>query len=209
MNITIEHLFVTKIYRTVLRGKKVQDLNADLIRAAAVLAEDDTAGRAWSKEKNYGGYTSYGSLNDLTWRAPEFAELKELIDGHAAPFAKELDFDLGGVPLKMNSIWVNLLEPGGTHSAHIHPHSVLSGTYYVDVPEGAGAIRFEDPRHGFMMAAPPRKARARAENKSFVTVEPKPGMLLLWESWLRHEVPVNKGSETRCSVSFNYGWGDD
>lgn len=204
----IDHLFVTKIYRTTLRGKRVQALNTDLARAAEVLSVDDVAGQTWSAEKNYGGYTSYASLNDLTWRSPEFADLKEYLDQHAASFSKELDFDLGGTPLVLNSIWVNLLSPGGTHSAHIHPHAVLSGTYYVTVPEGAGAIRFEDPRHGFMMAAPPRRARAGKENQTFVSIEPKAGMLLLWESWLRHEVPVNEGAEPRCSISFNYGWGE-
>ena len=206
---SIDHLFVTKIYRTILRGKTIQSLNDDLSRAAYVFAQDDTAGQAWSAAKNYGGYTSYASLNDLTWRSPEFADLKEHIDGHVRDFCKELDFDLGGVPLSLNSIWVNLLEPGGAHSAHIHTHSVLSGTYYVDVPAGAGAIRFEDPRHGLMMAAPPRKARAKQDNRSFISIDPKPGMLLLWESWLRHEVPVNASDAPRLSVSFNYGWGDE
>jgi uncharacterized protein (TIGR02466 family) len=205
---SIDHLFVTKIYRTLLRGKTIQSLNDDLSRATYVFAEDDAAGQAWSEAKSYGGYTSYASLNDLTWRSPEFADLKEHIDGHVRDFCKELDFDLGGVPLSLNSLWVNLLEPGGAHSAHIHTHSVLSGTYYVDVPAGAGAIRFEDPRHGLMMAAPPRKARAKQDNRSFISIDPKPGMLLLWESWLRHEVPVNASDAPRLSVSFNYGWGD-
>ncbi|MFY0614674.1 MAG: 2OG-Fe(II) oxygenase family protein, partial [Hyphomicrobiaceae bacterium] len=90
----------------------------------------------------------------------------------------------------------------------IHPHSVISGTYYVDVPPGSGAIRFEDPRHAMMMAAPPRKVRAKRDNQTFVTIEPKPGLLLLWESWLRHDVPVNNAEAPRLSVSFNYGWGD-
>jgi uncharacterized protein (TIGR02466 family) len=206
---TIEHVFVTKIYRTILRGKTVQALNSDLVRAAAVYAEDDVAGRNWSAQKGYAGYTSYASLNDLTWRSPEFAELKDLLDEHVAAFTKDLDFDLDGSPLALSSLWINLLEPGGAHSAHIHPHSVISGTYYVDVPEGAGPIRFEDPRHGFMMAAPPRKPKARRDNQPFITIEPKPGMLLLWESWLRHEVPVNKAVGQRFSISFNYGWGDE
>ena len=205
----IDLLFVTKIYRTILRGKTIQVLTVDLARAAHVFAAEDAAGQAWSAAKHYEGYTSYASLNDLTWRAPEFADLKEHIDSHVRAFTKELDFDLGGVPLSLNSLWVNILQPGGAHSAHIHPHSVLSGTYYVDVPRGAGAIRFEDPRHAMMMAAPPRKARARRDNQSFVTIEPKPGMLLLWESWLRHDVPVNDAETPRLSISFNYGWGDN
>jgi uncharacterized protein (TIGR02466 family) len=58
-----------------------------------------------------------------------------------------------------------------------------------------------------MMAAPPRKADAPRELRSFVYIAPKVGDVLLWESWLRHEVPLNMADEERISVSFNYGWG--
>jgi len=201
----IDTVFVTKIYRSALKGRGVRQLNDDLKTAARVIAADDEAGQAWSEEKGYKGYTSYASLADLTWRAPEFAELKERLDEHVAAFIKDLDFDLGRQPLELDSIWINILEPGGAHSAHIHPHSVISGTYYVDVPDGAGGIQFEDPRLTMMMAAPPRKSRARIENRTFLSVVPKPGMVVMWESWLRHEVMRNDGKEPRISISFNYG----
>ena len=204
---SIEQLFVTKIYRTLLRGKGVRKLNEDLARAIEVLAADDEAGLAWSRANAYRGYTSYASLSDLTWRLPEFDDLRQRIDPHVAAFADDLDLELGDGALELDSIWANVLEPGGTHAAHIHPHSVISGTYYVDVPDGAGAIRFEDPRLAMMMAAPTRKARARAENRTFVSVAPKAGTLLLWESWLRHEVRPGSADEPRISISFNYSWG--
>lgn len=201
----IETVFVTKIYRASLRGRGVRQLNEDLAAAATVFAGDDEAGQRWSSEKGYKGYTSYASLNDLTWRSPEFADLATHLDQHVATFVKDLDFDLGASALALDSLWINILEPGGSHTAHIHPHSVISGTYYVDIPDGAGAIRFEDPRHAMMMAAPPRKARARLENRAFVEVKPKPGMVVLWESWLRHEVMRNDADQPRISISFNYG----
>jgi len=56
-----------------------------------------------------------------------------------------------------------------------------------------------------MMAAPPKKPNARPENRAFVDVAPKQGMLLLWESWLRHGVEPNGARGRRISVSFNYG----
>jgi uncharacterized protein (TIGR02466 family) len=87
---------------------------------------------------------------------------------------------------------------GGHHSGHIHPHSILSGTLYVEVPKGSGSIRFEEPRLPLMMAAPRREG-------TFVTVHPRPGMLLLWESWLRHEVLRGTGRGERLSISFNFG----
>jgi uncharacterized protein (TIGR02466 family) len=56
------------------------------------------------------------------------------------------------------------------------------------------------------MAAPPRKPKAPEEDRSFVYRAPSPGEVLLWESFLRHEVPVNRSEDERITVSFNYGW---
>ncbi len=199
----INQVFSTKIYQTMLSGRGSRKLNDDLKQAALALAVDDTAGQRWSDENNYGGYTSYASLNDLTWRMPEFAQLETHLVKHAATFASELQFDLKGTALALDSIWVNILEPGGAHTAHIHPNSVVSGTYYVDIQSDSSAIRFEDPRLAMMMAAPPRLANATIDNRTFVDITPKPGMLLLWESWLRHEVPINRSDDIRVSISFN------
>jgi uncharacterized protein (TIGR02466 family) len=101
-------------------------------------------------------------------------------------------------------LWVNLLKGGGHHSGHIHPHSIISGTFYVEVPKGSGSIAFEDPRLSLMMAAPPREKNAPEELRTTVRVEPRPGLLLLWESWLRHEVLAGTGRGERLSISFNF-----
>ena len=74
------------------------------------------------------------------------------------------------------------------------------------MPEDASAIKFEDPRHAMMMAAPMRNADARKEMRSFIYIKPEVGDVLLWESWLKHEVPMNMAEDDRISVSFNYGW---
>ncbi|MEM7749710.1 MAG: TIGR02466 family protein [Pseudomonadota bacterium] len=199
----INTVFATKIYQTNISGRGSKKLNEDLKRAAVALAEDDMAGQNWSEENNYGGYTSYASLNDLTWRMPEFAQLEPHLIEHANEFARSIQLKLSNSSLILDSIWVNILEPGGAHSAHIHPNSVISGTYYVDIYGDSSAIRFEDPRLAMMMAAPPRLANAAMDNRTFIDIKPKTGMLLLWESWLRHEVPVNLSNNDRISISFN------
>ncbi len=199
----IASLFATPLYRAEI-GNGHPRLHREIRAECLMIAADDKAGQAWSRGHGYRGYTSYASLNDLTWRSPVMAELATVISGHVAAFARTLDLDVGRRPWVPDSLWINSLAPGGHHAAHIHPHSVISGTYYVDVPKGASAIRFEDPRLGLMMAAPPRKATARLANRTFVEVQPKAGTVLLWESWLRHEVPVNKARTNRVSLSFNY-----
>jgi uncharacterized protein (TIGR02466 family) len=180
-----------------------EELLGELAHSIRSLADDDGAGRRWSREKGYKGYTSYASLNDLPKRDPAFAELQRELVRHAATFAQELAFDLGRKP-KLDSIWVNLLKAGGHHSGHIHPHSILSGTLYVEVPKGSGTIRFEDPRLPMMMAAPVRREDASEELRPFVAVQPRPGLLLIWESWLRHDVLPGTAKHDRLSISFNF-----
>ncbi|MGE0053221.1 MAG: TIGR02466 family protein [Hyphomicrobium sp.] len=203
----IASLFVTRIYREELASATGRKLLAELEHSARMVAAGDAAGQAWCTAHDYPGYTSYASLSDLPERDPAFADLTRILDAHVTAFARELDLDLGGKPLSLDSIWINVLDPGGFHTAHIHPHSVISGTLYLSVPKGAGAIKFEDPRLALMMAAPPRKSRAALDNRTFVQIAPKPGTLLLWESFLRHEVPVSHADSERISVSFNYRWG--
>ena len=197
---TTRSLFATRFYEGVLGDDA---LLADLDHSCRTLAAEDRAGRAWSKAHAYRGYTSYASLDDLPRRDPVIADLVKALNRHVAAFARDCAFDLAK-PLRLDSLWVNVMERGATHSGHIHPHSVVSGTIYVAVPEGSGALRLEDPRLGLMMAAPVRRPDAAADLQSFVHAQPAPGSIFLWESWLRHEVMPSAAKEPRISISFNY-----
>jgi uncharacterized protein (TIGR02466 family) len=198
-------LFPSSIYRNRLAGGAAGNtLVHELARSCRSIAADDMAGQAWCRKHHYHGYTSYASLADLPWRDPVIADLVKRLDKHVARFAEHLEFDLAGRALELDSLWINILEPGGQHSAHIHPNSVVSGTYYVALPKGAAGITFEDPRLAQMMAAPRRRADARPENRTFAELVPEPGTVLLWESFLRHAVPVTRGRGERISISFNY-----
>ena len=196
----VRSLFATRLYEAEI-GE--DSLLQDLAHSIRSLAADDQAGQRWSREHRYAGYTSYASLNDLPRRDPAFADLGKILAGHAAKFAVACAFDLQRKP-KLDSLWVNLLKSSGHHSGHIHLRSIISGTFYVEVPAGSGAIRFEDPRLPLMMAAPARATDAPEELRPFITIEPRPGLLLLWESWLRHEVSAGTGRGERLSVSFNF-----
>jgi uncharacterized protein (TIGR02466 family) len=199
--VNVRSLFATRFYEGELGDEA---LLADLEASCRSLAEEDEAGRRWSRAHGYRGYTSYASLNDLPSRDPSIGALVRQLGRHVAAFADACAFDLGGRRLKLDSLWVNVLKPGGAHSGHIHPHSVVSGTLYVAVPPGAGALKLEDPRLPMLMAAPPRRADAPETLATFVYAEPRPGSLFLWESWLRHEVVPHAGKSERISISFNY-----
>ena len=202
----IKSLFATRLYTATLSDFSTLIDGSELESSCLAIAEDDEAGQNWCEENDFPGYTSYASLTDLDWRFPIFKDLITALDMHVEAFVQDLDFDLGNKKIKLDSLWINILPFGGVHTAHIHPHSVISGTTYVAMPAGTSAIKFEDPRLGTMMAAPSRAKGAREELRSFIYVEPNIGDVLLWESWLRHEVPMNMADEDRISISFNYSW---
>ena len=202
----IKSLFATRLYTAALSDFSTLIDGSELESSCLAIAEEDEAGQNWCEENDFPGYTSYASLTDLDWRFPIFKDLITSLDKHVKAFVQDLDFDLGDKKIKLDSLWINILPFGGVHTAHIHPHSVISGTTYVAMPAGTSAIKFEDPRLGTMMAAPSRTKEAREELRSFIYVEPNIGDVLLWESWLRHEVPMNMADEDRISISFNYSW---
>ena len=93
----VRTLFPTRLYEASLAAEKDHaGFAAELEAACGLLADEDGAGRAWSRAHGYGGYTSYASLDDLPRRATVFDDLKRKLDRHAAAFARELSLDLGG-----------------------------------------------------------------------------------------------------------------
>lgn len=198
---TQDILFSTRVDRTRLPSTQLID---DLEAACWMIEDGDQAGHDWCEREGYPGYTSYASLNDLPVRAPAFSDLVEALDRMAVSFAESLNWDLRQARLHCDSLWINILGEGGHHSGHIHPNSVISGTCYIAVPDGAGQIKFEDPRLPLMMAAPPLKPDAPSAAKRFHYIAPTAGDVLMWESWLRHEVITSRSEEARISISFNY-----
>ena len=123
-------LFATRIYEARVSGRAGQRLLADVERASRAIAAADRAGQTWCREHSYAGYTSYASLDDLVWRSPEVAELQSHLDRHVSIFAREVDLDLQGRKLALDSIWINILAPRryacGPHpSAFRHQRHVL------------------------------------------------------------------------------------
>jgi len=199
-------LFATQVYRSPLRARGVQALNAQLLREIRQLRLDDTAGRRWSARNYPGGFTSYGSASRLHRLSSTFATLERHLTPHLHAFCRALEFDLEGRELSMTDCWASIMPRGVVHGLHLHPLSTISGTYYVQVPTGAAGLKFEDPRLERMMAAPPRRPRCREASRPWVTFEARAGHVVLFESWLRHEVPANHDARERVSISFNYNW---
>jgi len=197
---TLESLFPTFLYQGELSGKG--PLNRNLDKDIKSFSQQDSLGKAWSEKHYRRGYTSYASLSDLHFRSPVFSEFAEKMQPHAEAFAKKLGWEMKGCTLRMTTCWMNVMPKHAYHTLHLHPHSVLSGTYYVSTPKGSVSLKLEDPRMPMYMNAP---VRLHGKHSSlYHEVQPKAGSFVLFESWLRHEVPPNQSEEPRISLSFNY-----
>lgn len=198
--------FVTHIYKAPLSARpssliKVLEPDIDSLLAS------DKKGYEWSKKNYPGGYTSYGSQDQLQLVMPGFKELEKKLTSHLKAFIEKLQYDINPAQdLKMTHCWLNVMSKNTLHASHIHPQSVISGTFYVQVPPKASAIKFEDPRLGLFMNSPLPHEKADFINQRFISFKPKNFEVILFESWLRHEVPENKSLDPRISISFNYGW---
>ena len=202
----VRPLFPTFVYDAPLQPGAAPAFNARLLRECLQLRHDDRAGVAWSKQRYPGGYTSYGSVNRMQLFSPTFAALERKLARHVRSFARRLDFDLTSRTLAMTDCWVNIRPRLMAHPGHLHPLWTISGTYYVRVPRGSPGLKFEDPRLERMMAAPPALPGARPENRRWHVHDAVAGHVVLFESWLRHEVAPNPAASERVSISFNYNW---
>lgn len=203
---SIRNWFPTSIYCEPLQKSGLARLNTELADECRRLRDFDAAGRKWSAKNYPGGYTSYASMNELHRFSSTFADLEKKLTRHVRAFARHLDMDLRGRTIRLTDIWVNIMPPTAAHSLHLHPLSFISGTYYVATPRGCSGLKFEDPRLSKFMAAPPKLPGARRENQVHVTYPAEAGNVILFESWLRHEVAANRVDEERISVSFNFNW---
>jgi uncharacterized protein (TIGR02466 family) len=197
--------FPTYVYAEALQQSGLARLNAELADECRRLRDFDAAGRRWSAKNYPGGYTSYASMNELHRFSSTFAALKKLAR-HMRAFARTLSLDLRGRTVRMTDCWVNIMPENAAHSLHLHPLSFISGTYYVVTPPGCPGLKFEDPRLDKFMAAPPRLPGTRPANRLHVTYPAEAGRVILFESWLRHEVAANRVAAERISISFNYNW---
>jgi uncharacterized protein (TIGR02466 family) len=96
--------------------------------------------------------------------------------------------------------WINIHDRGGFNFQHMHEGAMLSGSFYLQVPEGAGNLVFRDPRPGvvssFLKGSDPN-----AYND--VHLHPETGLLVMFPYWLEHHVEPHNNDIPRISISFN------
>lgn len=96
--------------------------------------------------------------------------------------------------------WVNLLERGSYNAAHVHQGALMSGTFYLTVPEGSGNLVFRDPRPGVVLS-PFRGEGVNSARQ--VQLSPQEGLLVIFPNWLEHEVAFHEADTPRVAIAMN------
>jgi uncharacterized protein (TIGR02466 family) len=106
--------------------------------------------------------------------------------------------------LEIERAWINVFEPGAQEGQHTHDGSLLSCSYYVDAPENCGCVVFPDPiaaRRSYREFT--KTTGTDLLTRAEIAVEPQPGRLVMFESWMPHYVQCNKSDGVRISIAVN------
>ena len=203
LDIALKGLFATPVAAIELPGAAAR--NVDL--AAAILRRRATT--ASVQASNAGGWHSDRDI--LAWGGERVAEVLAV----ARSAATQLVADRHGRPVQPDwqvQAWANVNGPGDSNVCHYHPGSFWSGTYYVNDggcaadPALGGEFEMLDPRGpGPAMYAPTLKFAGEdgASVGGAESIRPRPGLMVLFPSWLSHQVRPYRGTALRISLAFN------
>jgi uncharacterized protein (TIGR02466 family) len=189
-NATAMPFFPTVVWRQDVVPAKAEPLNRSLMTSIERMLTprpEIVPGTGWQTEQNLHGLAEFQPLVELIYMAADSA-LNYLCARHAG--------------VTITGCWANINPPNARHRAHTHPNNYLSGVYYVRTPKGGDSITFTDPRVQKVVIEP-SFTQSTPMNSSTVSLDLAAGALILFPSWLQHDVGVNRSQEERVSIAFN------
>lgn len=143
---------------------------------------------------NRGGWNS---IDNAVLHQPLFAELHQAVRHYCMQALTETG---SNAPIFEVQSWVNIHDRGGFNFQHMHEGALLSGTFYLQVPEGSGALVLKDPRPGVLNSY----AKGNGANAyKDIQLRPFAGLLVLFPHWLEHFVEPHDNDAQRICIPFN------
>lgn len=127
--------------------------------------------------------------------------LKEFICTCAIEFATVIGYSSELYKPSAN-IWINEMTSGSHHKLHNHYGMNFSGCFYIEVPENSGYITFQTLLERYDRA-PIDVKEYTVFNSGTWTVETAKGDLLMWESFLQHQVKPTVYEGKRLCLGFD------
>ncbi|AOV58726.1 hypothetical protein T040910_221 [Synechococcus phage S-CAM3] len=152
---------------------------------------------------NAGGYQSKGNfyleLKDDSFE-PFREKIVKQIESAVVSYSQGIELQRllsTGSNLRLSNIWFNINPPGAYNHIHVHPGSLLSGVLWIKAPKESGNLFLRDPL----------EMNSYCLGDNAISFPPEEGTMMLFPSYLPHDVGTNMSEETRISVSFNLDFG--
>lgn len=196
IEVTEEYLFPSMVWSAFVA-------NAEQMNRALIDTAEDLRSTVQSVQRS----------NEMGWHSPTdmhkreaFKPICDCIHQMAGTIAESMSLRTDR-RFVIESLWVNINPKNAYNALHNHPQSQMSGVYYVQVDELSGMLRFRDPRAAKVMNPWPVAADKRRDQRHWDRVNYKPaaGRLIMFPSWLEHDVQPNQSDQERISISFNLG----
>ena len=177
----------------------------DLLNKILPVAEDyiNRHGKPYRDQSSY-----ISTYNDDRARIEQVSDKRlDPLTAYIKNASKKYFEDISVIPPDVSLYYLfNKITLGGEHSLHAHPQSILSGVFYLKIPENSPPIIFNDPRDHYKYIQYPTKFGNPRDMYKLLpeyVINPTEGMILLWPSWLEHQVPPSSCSEERIAIAFN------
>ena len=187
-------MIIEKFFPTIVYGKDVQLDNNQLEQSIIKWANEDKG----IVKTNYKGWHSTTDMHTKPEYKPLFDELFKMQD-------EIYKYEHLDRKPRLGNMWANINPPGGMNQSHIHPNALFSGVYYIKSSPKSGRLKIYDPRSGVQLNMPIKKSGDPGEDLwREANIDPIPGRIIMFPSWLWHAVEPNESNDIRISVSFNF-----
>jgi uncharacterized protein (TIGR02466 family) len=165
----------------------------------AVTSNDIKTCQEFSLQNNDFNYFS----NDFNILEDEkLSEISAIIHAHI----RKYQLEICGMELQnfyITDSWIALTPPGGKHVIHNHPNAILSGTFYINVPNNSALLFYSEVEMFRNFKFWFDYSKETDYNKTAHRVPVQNSDIVIFPSWLNHGVEVNQSTEDRIVIGFN------
>jgi uncharacterized protein (TIGR02466 family) len=188
-------------FPTAIESSSELELAEKLLPIARKYLSDETfLTNTWNYKNTFGTRSRLSNLPDMMF-------FVNFIKNKTHSFLNNCGYDTSSLNFNVQLFFSEMFD-GDSHARHVHKNCLLSGLLYLQVPENSASLIVHDPR-------PHRKFQTYQELQNPINItnpevcwdaisfKPEVGKFLMWESWLEHEVLINRSVEGRMTAVFN------
>ena len=191
----VYELFPDPIFHYKLENYK--QINKELLNYILELQKKDKKG---NNRSNRGGWHSPNF--DLVNPGPPINFINSFKDFLKHIIEDEIGWEYIPNKQRVVAMWAIINKKNSYNVKHNHQNCYLSSAYYIKKPENSGDITFYDPKESKTYRFPEVEKHTNYSAES-ITIKPEEGDLLIFPSYLYHDVGVNLSDKERIVVSFN------